>query len=124
MLKVSYMAIPGIAQLRSREILNTVAEYYGIRDASEIIGRNRRQSIKFARQLCMTLYRLANPKTSFEDIGKLFSDGKPYDHTTVMWAMKNSVKHLCQTEGKTRTDCIEIARRLGIENEFINYLHN
>jgi len=87
-------------------IQKTVAEYYKIR-ISDLVSKNRKQTITRPRQLAMTLARELTSH-SFPEIGNAFG-GR--DHTTVINACKR-ISELRESDHKMAEDYSNLLRSL------------
>lgn len=85
-------ALPAKA-ISSKEVIKTVAEFYGVEEES-IIDKNRKKEVVKPRQICMYILR-HNLNLSYPEIGKRLG-GR--DHTTVMHACE-SIKQKMLLDG-------------------------
>jgi chromosomal replication initiator protein len=87
-----------------REILQVVAEYFGV-SPQELIGRRRARSVAYPRQVAMYLARQLTP-LSLQEIGVHFGNR---DHSTVLHA-ERVIGAECQQSRRT-ADLIELLKR-------------
>lgn len=77
------------------DTLERIASFYGF-ELPELLKKNRKREIVFARMVCMSALRFEHGWT-LKKVGVFFNQ----DHTTVMHAI-DTVKNLSQTDEKIR----------------------
>jgi chromosomal replication initiator protein len=87
------------------EVLNTVAEFYGI-DLDEVKGRGRNREVVVPRQMAMYLLR-EETNASLPQIGEIFGR----DHTTVMYSVEKMAE-MIDTDTQRRREMLTIKERL------------
>lgn len=92
--------------LRPRQILNTVASYFNLKQ-SDLTSQTRLQNIAEARQILMYLLR-HELRMQLEEIGRLLG-GR--DHTTIMHGVAK-ITHELSTNEQLRVDIAGIKKRL------------
>ncbi len=98
--------LPQRTQLRPAQIIDTVAEVYGVA-VNRILGRERTQTVARPRQIAMYLMR-EETDFSLPQIGEELG-GR--DHTTVMYG-HGKICDLLERDDKVRRQVIEIKERL------------
>ncbi len=92
--------------VKPREILGTVASYYGFKN-KELLGPRRPKKLAHARQVLMYLLR-NELKMPLLDIGRFLGDR---DHTTVMYGVEKITRELPESE-ELRVDIAGIKQKL------------
>ncbi|MCX7778645.1 MAG: chromosomal replication initiator protein DnaA [Patescibacteria group bacterium] len=100
------VATPRRAALSPRELLQIVAEFYGLK-VNELLSRSRKKELVVPRQVAMFLMR-EELDTSFPLIGHEFG-GK--DHTTAMHAWRK-IKKKVEEEGRIKQEIDFIRQRI------------
>jgi chromosomal replication initiator protein len=98
--------LPRRTEVRPEQVIDTVAEAYGI-SLESMLGRDRSRQVALPRQIAMYLLR-EESNISLPQIGEALG-GR--DHTTVMYGC-DKIADLLERDDKIRRQVIEIKERL------------